>query len=55
MPERFFGDWPKDAFIPFSQGNILSIEELSLWLMNSLQVSAVVLGDGARNCTSTRE
>ena len=20
MPERFLGDWPKDAFIPFSQG-----------------------------------
>ncbi|KAH9998670.1 cytochrome P450 [Russula vinacea] len=21
MPERFLGDWPKDAFIPFSQGS----------------------------------
>jgi len=20
MPERFLGDWPRDAFIPFSQG-----------------------------------
>ena len=20
MPERFLGDWPKDAFLPFSQG-----------------------------------
>jgi hypothetical protein len=20
MPERFLGDWPKDAFIPFGQG-----------------------------------
>ena len=20
MPERFLGDWPKDAFVPFSQG-----------------------------------
>jgi len=20
MPERFLGNWPKDAFIPFSQG-----------------------------------
>ena len=22
MPERFLGDWPKDAFFPFSQGSI---------------------------------
>jgi hypothetical protein len=21
MPERFLGDWPRDAFMPFSQGN----------------------------------
>jgi hypothetical protein len=27
MPERFLGDWPKDAFIPFSQGIFLRIEE----------------------------
>ena len=20
MPERFLGEWPRDAFIPFSQG-----------------------------------
>lgn len=25
MPERFLGDWPKDAFIPFSQGISLHI------------------------------
>lgn len=24
MPERFLGDWPKDAFISFSQGLYLS-------------------------------
>ena len=25
MPERFLGDWPRDAFIPFSQGKILIV------------------------------
>src|SRR5260221_14295421 len=24
MPERFLGDWPRDAFMPFSQGNLSS-------------------------------
>ena len=24
MPERFLGDWPKDAFLPFSQGIYIS-------------------------------
>ena len=24
MPERFLGDWPRDAFLPFSQGIYLS-------------------------------
>jgi hypothetical protein len=23
MPERFLGDWPRDAFMPFSQGKFL--------------------------------
>ena len=26
MPERFLGDWPKDAFLPFSQGIFLPLQ-----------------------------
>ena len=26
MPERFLGDWPKDAFISFSQGISLTLQ-----------------------------
>ncbi len=50
MPERFLGDWPKDAFMPFSQGLYLrSLQQHNHDLRNITQVPALVLGDGANS------
>jgi hypothetical protein len=60
MPERFLGDWPKDAFLPFSQGISLQSRQCnhdSLTLCRSSRLSretvrALVLWLGAE-CSHT--
>ena len=48
MPERFLGDWPRDAFMPFSQGKFLFISSAFLSIPKiTLQVPGLVWGDGA--------
>ena len=49
MPERFLGNWPKDAFIPFSQ-SVSCLLRHGNQLMSTLQVLALVWGDGASFC-----
>ena len=36
MPERFLGDWPRDAFIPFSQGRSCFVDTFYTRLKNTL-------------------
>ena len=50
MPERFLGDWPKDAFIPFSQGMSLLLSQHCNHNSKTLQAPALVWGDGASCC-----
>ena len=53
MPERFLGDWPKDAFLPFSQGMSCPSKHCdhnSRSDTNTLQVPGLVWGDGASCC-----
>jgi hypothetical protein len=45
MPERFLGDWPRDAFIPFSQG---------MSLLQKTLVMTQVRFAGARACLGRR-
>ena len=45
MPERFLGDWPKDAFIPFSQGIFCSSKTAMITHKHSA---------GARACLGRR-
>jgi cytochrome P450 len=46
MPERFLGDWPRDAFIPFSLGMTYFV----LIHLSMTQVNTV----GARACVGRR-
>ncbi len=51
MPERFLGDWPKDAFIPFSQGISCPTQDRIHNSLSTLQVPVLVWGDGASCCS----
>ena len=50
MPERFLGDWPRDAFIPFSQGRFLFVSVVLSLLKITFQVPGLVWEDGSYLC-----
>ena len=47
MPERFLGNWPKDAFIPFSQGMSCPLQHCNQTHKHR-KAPTHVWGDGAR-------
>jgi hypothetical protein len=42
MPGRFLGDWPKDAFLPLSQGMFFPSQVFTVIIIHTVQVPVLV-------------